>query len=152
MPIAPAAERKRAKSAAAPSAVKKKKSKKQKTTADDQPKTAADDLPDVDPDVADFLEDEAMSEEVNEAANVVSETREQTPPADLLAEQRTPPPPVRPTYQPRVNLSSLPIKSFTLEPISDFTFLQKKATAKKPRAPPPSVDSNYINSLRFNFK
>nr|BAD17605.1 aminotransferase-like protein [Oryza sativa Japonica Group]BAD17735.1 aminotransferase-like protein [Oryza sativa Japonica Group] len=68
MPIARAAGRKRAKSAAAPSAAKKK-SKKQKT--------AADDLPAIDPDVADFLEDEAMSEEI------------------------TPSPPVRPTYQPR---------------------------------------------------
>jgi hypothetical protein len=70
MPIAPTAGRKRAKSAAAPSAAKKK-SKKQKT--------AADDLPAIDPDVADFLEDEAMSEEVNEAAEHISEIGEQTP-------------------------------------------------------------------------
>jgi hypothetical protein len=81
VPIAPTAGRKRAKPAAAPSSAKKK-SKKQKTVADDKPKIAADNLPAVDPDVADFLEDEAMSAEVNEAADVVSETREQTPPAD----------------------------------------------------------------------
>lgn len=94
MPIAPVAGRKGAKSAAASSAVKKKP-KKQKTTADD--------LPAIDPDVANFLEDEALSEEVTEAAEHISETREQTPPADPPGPQRTPSPPVRPTYQPRKN-------------------------------------------------
>ncbi|BAH94523.1 Os09g0353500 [Oryza sativa Japonica Group] len=94
VPIAPVAGRKRAKSTAAPSAVKKKP-KNQKTTTDD--------LPAIDPDVADFLEDEALSEEVNEAAEHISETREQTPPADPPGPQITPSPPVRPTYQPRKN-------------------------------------------------
>jgi hypothetical protein len=96
VPIAPVAGRKRAKSAAAPSAVKKKPKKQ---------KTAADHLPPIDPVVADFLEDEAMSKEVNEAAEHISETREQTPPADPPGLQRTPPPPVRPAYQPRVCIS-----------------------------------------------
>ena len=73
VPIAPAAGKKRAKSASAPSAAKKK-SRKQKT--------AADDLPAIDPDVAEFLEDEAMAEEVDEAAEHISETREHTPPTD----------------------------------------------------------------------
>nr|BAD29048.1 aminotransferase-like protein [Oryza sativa Japonica Group] len=84
VPIAPVAGRKRAKSTAAPSAVKKKP-KNQKTTTDD--------LPAIDPDVADFLEDEALSEEVNEAAEHISETREQTPPADPPGPQITPSPP-----------------------------------------------------------
>ncbi|XP_025875759.2 uncharacterized protein [Oryza sativa Japonica Group] len=107
VPIAPdAGRKKRAKSAAAPSAAKKKP-KKQKTTADE--------LPAIDPDVTEFLEDEATVEDVDEAAEHISETREQTTPADPPAPQRTPSPPVRPTYKPR-----------------------RKFASKKPPAPAPS--------------
>ena len=139
VPIAPVAGRKRAKSTAAPSAVKKKP-KNQKTTADD--------LPAIDPDVVDFLEDEALSEEVNEAAEHISETREQTPPADPPGPQITPSPPVRPTYQPRVCLF-LPIASILLKPISDFVLLQKnKIASKKPQGAAPLVNfPNSVNSL-----
>jgi hypothetical protein len=142
VPIAPVAGRKGAKSAAASSAVKKKP-KKQKTTADD--------LPAIDPDVANFLEDEALSEEVTEAAEHISETREQTPPADPPGPQRTPSPPVRPTYQPRVCLF-LPIASILLKPISDFVLLQKnKIASKKPQGAAPPVNfPNSVNSL-FQF-
>nr|BAD30580.1 aminotransferase-like protein [Oryza sativa Japonica Group]BAD31383.1 aminotransferase-like protein [Oryza sativa Japonica Group] len=87
VPIAPAAGKKRAKSAAAPSAAKKKARKQ---------KTAADDLPAIDPDVAEFLEDEAMAEEKKKVASkkpqgtspppprpptLVSESSENTPSA-----------------------------------------------------------------------
>jgi hypothetical protein len=65
-------------------------------------KTVADDLPAVDPNVAKFLEGEAVVEDIDEAAEHISETREQTPPADPPVLQRTPSPPVRPTYKPRV--------------------------------------------------
>lgn len=67
LPIAPTAGKKRTKSAAAPSAIKKKP-KKQKTTADD--------LQAIDPHVVEFLEDEEISEAVDDAADIVSDTRE----------------------------------------------------------------------------
>jgi hypothetical protein len=75
--IAPETGRKkRTKSATAPSAATKK-SKKQKTTADD--------LPSIDPDVEQILEGEELEEAVIEAAENISETREQTPLADIPA-------------------------------------------------------------------
>nr|ABF96978.1 hypothetical protein LOC_Os03g33870 [Oryza sativa Japonica Group] len=98
VPIAlDAGRKKRAKSAGAPSAAKKKP-RKQKATADV--------LPAIDLDVAEFLEGEELAEDVDEAAEHDSDTREQTPPADPLVPQRTPSPPVRPTYKPRVCISS----------------------------------------------
>ena len=100
MPIAPnVGKKKRTKSAAAPSAARKKPKKQ---------KTAADDLPTIDPDVEEFLENEEVAEAMDDAANIISETREQTHPADPPAPQRTPSPPVRPTYKPRVCICSLP--------------------------------------------
>jgi hypothetical protein len=87
-----AGKKKRAKSVAAPSAAPKK-SKKQKTT---------DDLPSIDPVVEQFLEDKEIEEAVDDAAATMSETREQTPPADIPTPQRTPPPPTHSTYKPRV--------------------------------------------------
>nr|XP_015629555.1 drebrin-like [Oryza sativa Japonica Group] len=85
VPIAlDAGRKKRAKSAGAPSAAKKKP-RKQKATADV--------LPAIDLDVAEFLEGEELAEDVDEAAEHDSDTREQTPPADPLVPQRTPSPP-----------------------------------------------------------
>nr|XP_025877570.1 uncharacterized protein CG5098-like [Oryza sativa Japonica Group] len=130
VPIAPnVGKKKRTKSAAAPSAARKKP-KKQKTAADDLPTIdpdveefleneevaeAADDIPTIDPDVEEFLANEEVAEAMDDAANIISETREQTHPADPPAPQRTPSPPVRPTYKPR----------------------KMKLASKKPQAPTP---------------
>jgi hypothetical protein len=96
VPIAPDADRKKiTKSAAAPSAATKK-SKKQKTTTDD--------LPTIDLDIEQFLEGEELEEVVDKAAENISETREETPPADIPAPQRTPSPPAHPTYKPMVHI------------------------------------------------
>lgn len=84
-------------SAVDPSATKKKKTKKQKTLA-------TDDLPTVDPDVDKFLDDEAMEEDIDAAAAEVSDTREQTPPADTPAPQRIPPAPPQLARHPRVSI------------------------------------------------
>lgn len=91
-------KRKRSKLAAAPSAAQKK-SKKQKTAA-------TNDLPTIDPDVEQFLDDEEVEEAVDDAAANISETREQTPPVDVPAPQRTPPTPTHPTYKQRVCIHS----------------------------------------------
>lgn len=92
-------KRKRTKSSAAdPSAAKKNKSKKQKTAT-------ADDLPSIDLDVEKFLDDEEIEEGVDDAAADISEAREQMPPADISAPQRTPPTSTHPARQPRVYTS-----------------------------------------------
>ncbi|XP_066162214.1 probable kinetochore protein nuf2 [Oryza sativa Japonica Group] len=62
------------------------------------------------PDAAKFLEGEAVVEDIDEAAEHISETREQTPPADPPVLQRTPsPPPPRPptpVFEPSENTQS----------------------------------------------
>lgn len=69
---------------------------------------AADDLPYIDPDVEQFLDDEEVEEAVDDAAANISKAREQTPPADTPAPQRTLTP-THPSRQPRVCIHSRPI-------------------------------------------
>ena len=98
-------KKRKTKSAAAPSAAKKKPKKQ---------KTAIDDLPTVDPDKEEFLEGEELAEAVDEEAENLSETRVPTPPPEIPAPQRTPSPPVRPSYKPRVCMCSLFIFCFNI--------------------------------------
>ncbi|XP_052169145.1 uncharacterized protein LOC127785792 [Oryza glaberrima] len=104
-----AGKRKRTKPAADPSAAHKKPKKHKTITADD--------LPSIDLDVEQFLDDKEIEETVDDAAANISEAREQTPPADIPVPQKTPPTPTHPTRQLRKN---------------------KLATKKKPSAPIPS--------------
>nr|BBF89283.1 paramyosin-like [Oryza barthii] len=97
-------------SAAVPSATKKKALKKQKVAA-------ADYLPNIDPEVERFLDEEEIEEAIDEAAADRSEAIEKTPAANIPAPQKTPPTLIRQTYQPR----------------------KKKLAAKKKPAPPPSL-------------
>ena len=88
-------KRKTKASAVEPSATKKK-DKKQKSKP-------ADDLPAIDPDVEEFLDEAEMEEDVDEAATELSEARERTPPADAPISQKTPSTPIAPARQARVN-------------------------------------------------
>ncbi len=141
VPTAPVAgKKKRTKSAAAPSAASKK-SKKQKT--------AADDLPSIDPDVEQFLNGEELEEAIDEAAENISEIKEQTSPAIFLLLKEL------------HHLHLVPLTNqryaFTFH-CSDIhiyadsklcTFQKKKLASKKPQAPIPPVKP--LCFLRISF-
>lgn len=125
VPIAPdTGKKKRTKSVVAPSAATKKSKKE---------KTAVDDLPSIDLDVEQFLEGEELEEAVDEAAENISETRKQTPPADIPAPQKPPSSPVHPTYKPRVCVYFQFIAQicFIYMLILNFVPLHKKKIASK---------------------
>ena len=93
--LSEAGKRKRTKSSDVVPSATKKKPKKQKAAA-------VDDLLTINPDVEWFLDDEEIEEAIDDAAADISEAREQMPPADIPAPQRTPPTSTHPARQPTV--------------------------------------------------
>lgn len=94
---ADAEKKRKIKTSAVDPSTTKKKLKKHKSKP-------TDDLPTIDPDVEEVLDEEEIEEAVDEAAAELSETREQTPPADTRAPQKTPSTPIAPAWQARVNI------------------------------------------------